>query len=142
MDDLKQSVQNAVLEQKDPLLVYKFEGFQLFKNLIAKVNEETVGFLYLANIHVKQEEEVMEAKQIKAPKQNYIENKAQVQSSTSSELNVATEEVPKLEPIKSNKVANRNDKVTVQYIDGSVKKDVKYKTVEEDINNKRCVLLD
>src|SRR5687768_16788166 len=45
MDDLKQSVQNAVYEQKDPLLIYKFEGFELFKRFIAKVNEETISFL-------------------------------------------------------------------------------------------------
>jgi len=39
MDDLKQSVQNAVYEQKDPLLIYKFEAFELFKQFIAKLNE-------------------------------------------------------------------------------------------------------
>jgi len=45
MDDLKQSVQSAVYEQKDPLLIYKFEAFELFKRFIAKVNEDTVSFL-------------------------------------------------------------------------------------------------
>ena len=45
MDDLKQSVQSAVYEQKDPLVIYKFEGFELFKKFIAKVNQETVSFL-------------------------------------------------------------------------------------------------
>ena len=45
MDDLKQSVQNAVYEQKDPLLIYKFESFKLFKTLINKINKEIVSFL-------------------------------------------------------------------------------------------------
>ena len=45
MDDLKQSVQNAVYEQKDPLLIYKFESFNLFKTLIEKINKEIVSFL-------------------------------------------------------------------------------------------------
>jgi len=40
MDDLKQSVQNAVYEQKDPLLIYKFEAFELFKRFIGKLNED------------------------------------------------------------------------------------------------------
>jgi preprotein translocase subunit SecA len=143
MDDLKQSVQNAVLEQKDPLLIYKFEGFQLFKSLIGKVNEEIIGFLFHAHIEAQQpQDSVMEAKQIKAPKPNYTEHKAQVQSSIQSEVETETEEAPKQEPIRSNKIANRNDKVSVQYIDGSVKRDVKYKTVEEDINQRRCVLID
>jgi preprotein translocase subunit SecA len=50
MDDLKQSVQNAVYEQKDPLLIYKFEGFEAFKRFIAEVNEQTVSFLAKADI--------------------------------------------------------------------------------------------
>jgi preprotein translocase subunit SecA len=54
MDDLKQSVQNAVYEQKDPLLIYKFEGFELFKRFIAKVNEDTISFLLKADIPVQQ----------------------------------------------------------------------------------------
>jgi len=45
MDELKQSVQNAVYEQKDPLLIYKFESFNLFKALIEKINKDIVSFL-------------------------------------------------------------------------------------------------
>jgi len=50
MDDLKQSVQNAVYEQKDPLLIYKFESFNLFKSLIEKVNKDIVSFLLKAGL--------------------------------------------------------------------------------------------
>jgi preprotein translocase subunit SecA len=45
MDDLKQSVQSAVYEQKDPLLIYKFESFELFKKILDKMNTETISFL-------------------------------------------------------------------------------------------------
>ena len=45
MDDLKQSVQNAVYEQKDPLLIYKFEAIDLFKALMSKINKDIVSFL-------------------------------------------------------------------------------------------------
>ncbi len=45
MDELKQSVQNAVYEQKDPLLVYKIEAFKLFRNMLNAVNKEVVSFL-------------------------------------------------------------------------------------------------
>ncbi len=45
MDELKQSVQNATYEQKDPLLIYKFESFELFKTIIAKVNKDVVSTL-------------------------------------------------------------------------------------------------
>jgi preprotein translocase subunit SecA len=45
-------------------------------------------------------------------------------------------------PAKSEKVANRNDKVSVQYPDGRVLRDVKFKKVEDDINNNRCIIID
>ncbi len=50
MDDLKTSVQNAVYEQKDPLLIYKFESFELFKRMVSDTNREIVSFLYNANL--------------------------------------------------------------------------------------------
>ncbi|MCX3265805.1 preprotein translocase subunit SecA [Pedobacter agri] len=70
MDDLKQSVQNAVYEQKDPLVIYKMEAFNLFKNMLNAVNKEVVSFLYKGGIPVQQEaEEVREAPApVKQPK--------------------------------------------------------------------------
>ena len=50
MDDLKQSVQTASYEQKDPLLIYKFESFNLFKNLILKINKDICSFLSLGKL--------------------------------------------------------------------------------------------
>jgi preprotein translocase subunit SecA len=54
MDELKQSVQNAVYEQKDPLLVYKFEAFNLFRSMLATVNKEIVSFLFRGGIAAQQ----------------------------------------------------------------------------------------
>ena len=50
MDDLKQSVQTAVHEQKDPLLIYKFESFKLFNILLDIINKEAISFLFKANL--------------------------------------------------------------------------------------------
>lgn len=50
MDDLKTSVQNAVYEQKDPLLIYKFESFDLFKRMVDDTNKNMVSFLFRANL--------------------------------------------------------------------------------------------
>jgi preprotein translocase subunit SecA len=52
------------------------------------------------------------------------------------------EPVEKAQPAKSVKIASRNQRVNVQYADGTVKKDVKFKTVEDDIKNNRCVIID
>lgn len=50
MDELKQSVQTAQIEQKDPLLIYKFEAFKLFQNLLMEINKEVIAFLYKSEI--------------------------------------------------------------------------------------------
>ena len=59
-----------------------------------------------------------------------------------AELGIAVAPPPRQEPVRSQKVANRNDKVSVQYMDGRVVRDVKYKTVEQDVLAQRCVLVD
>ena len=55
MDDLKQSVQTAYLEQKDPLVIYKITAFDLFKQMDSEVNKDIVGFLCHASIPVEQQ---------------------------------------------------------------------------------------
>jgi preprotein translocase subunit SecA len=54
MDDLKQSVQTAVYEQKDPLVIYKTTAFELFSNMNAEVNKDIVSFLCHAGLPVEQ----------------------------------------------------------------------------------------
>ncbi|MFM9051945.1 MAG: helicase-related protein, partial [Bacteroidota bacterium] len=62
MDDLKQSVQNAVYEQKDPLLIYKFESFELFKRMIGETNREIISFLFKGLIPQQDATQVREAR--------------------------------------------------------------------------------
>jgi preprotein translocase subunit SecA len=145
MDDLKQSVQTAVYEQKDPLLIYKFEGFEAFKKLVARVNEETVSFLLKADVPVQKSEQVQEARTQRV-KQKLNEKKEESKSLLSGGQQAPpTGSRPpqeKVMPVKSEKIANRNDKVSVQYPDGRVLRDVKYKKVEDDIINNRCVVIE
>lgn len=54
MDDLKQSVQTAYLEQKDPLIIYKMEAFELFRRMDSEVNKEIVSFLCHSSIPIEQ----------------------------------------------------------------------------------------
>jgi preprotein translocase subunit SecA len=61
MDELKQSVQNATYEQKDPLLIYKFESFELFKGVINRVNRDVVSTLMKGFIPTESADEVREA---------------------------------------------------------------------------------
>ena len=144
MDDLKQSVQNAVYEQKDPLLIYKFEGFEAFKRFIGKVNSETISFLMKSDIPIQEPEQVQEARtqrsRVKLNEQKEESRSLLSGGGQQEGQQRAVEE--KVLPVKSDKIANRNDKVTVQYPDGKVLKDVKYKKVEEDIKTGRCIVIE
>ena len=62
MDELKTSVQNAVYEQKDPLLIYKFESFELFKKMLEEINRDVLSFLYKGFIAVQDPANVREAR--------------------------------------------------------------------------------
>lgn len=129
MDDLKQSVQNASYEQKDPLLIYKFEAVELFQNFLNKVNSQTVEFLMKATVAELRFQQMVPPAPVQTPK-----------------LSTNKEEESKgpamLTPAKSQKVANRNDRVNVQYSDGTIKRDVKFKNVEEDVLSGKAVIVD
>jgi preprotein translocase subunit SecA len=145
MDDLKQSVQNAVYEQKDPLLIYKFEGFEAFKRFLARVNEDTISFLMKADIPEQRADEVQEAR---TQRRVRLSEQKEESKSLLSGGQGGTPQQPsrppqeKVMPARSVKVAGRNDKVTVQYADGRVLKDVKFKKIEEDLRNNKCVIID
>jgi len=127
------------------LLIYKFEGFELFKRLIGKVNEETISFLMKADIPIQQAEQVEEAHSKRRARYNEQKEESQSLLSGSGQGRPSQTGRPpqeKVMPMKSEKMANRNDKVTVQYTDGRILKDVKYKKVEEDIKNNRCIVID
>jgi preprotein translocase subunit SecA len=147
MDDLKQSVQMAVHEQKDPLLVYKFESFEMFKVFVNKVNKDVVSFLMKAGIAVQEDSEMILVNEPqKKPRNEPKLTLAKADSVQDIHQNENDYHDPtpvqKTSPLRAVKIADRNQKVNVRYSDGKVLKDVKYKKVEEDINNNRCILID
>ena len=68
MDDLRQSVQHAIHEQKDPLLIYKFESFNLFKQMMQKFNSEIISFLFKGNLPDQIGTDASNIQQIEGPK--------------------------------------------------------------------------
>ena len=82
MDELKTSVQLAVHEQKDPLLIYKLEAFKLFRNMLDGVNKEVISFLFKGDLP-QQNQNIQEARQVRE-KQNYTESKDEIESSESA----------------------------------------------------------
>ena len=111
MDELKQSVQNAVYEQKDPLLVYKFEAFELFRQMLAAVNKEMVSFLFRGGIPVQQQpEEVREAKpQPKLDLRKMRTSKPELVRETNGVPMEDTRELQKATPVRVENKVGRND---------------------------------
>jgi preprotein translocase subunit SecA len=111
MDELKQSVQNAVYEQKDPLLVYKFEAFELFRGMLANVNKEIVSFLFRGGIPVQQQaEEVKEARpEPKLDLRKMKTTKAEVVSESNGMPMDDFQEPQKITPIRVDPKIGRND---------------------------------
>lgn len=145
MDDLKQSVNNAVYEQKDPLLIYKFEALKLFKTFIQKVNEDVVTFLLKANIYAEEQQPIQQQRAPRPEPKPVLRESRAPEPAMAGEMGGYEEDgppIPKAQPVKAEKIANRNERVTVRYYNGELKRDVKYKTVEEDILASRCVVVD
>ncbi|MCE7073489.1 MULTISPECIES: preprotein translocase subunit SecA [Dyadobacter] len=149
MDDLKQSVQNAVFEQKDPLLIYKFESVELFKRFLSKVNFDMISFLMKADIP---QEEAVPATAVQqtvrrpAPAPELHTNREEDfdldMDGGPNEYARNMESTTKAQPVRTIKIADRNQKVSVQYRDGRILRDVKFKKVEQEVKNGDCVVIE
>ena len=74
MDDLKQSVQNATYEQKDPLLIYKFESFNLFKGILEKISRDVLAFMTRAHIPLRNSNEEIPVREEQQRKRTDLTN--------------------------------------------------------------------
>jgi preprotein translocase subunit SecA len=138
LDDLKQSVQSATYEQKDPLLIYKFESFNLFKNMIQKINHEVVSFLVKGNLPIQDPDAVREAQ---APRGIDHSRLKEERTDLLSQAHADTQGPRKTAPVvRTEKKYGRNDKVKVQYNDGRVM-EKKYKMVEVDLKRGECRII-
>jgi preprotein translocase subunit SecA len=144
LDDLKQSVQNASYEQKDPLLIYKFESYELFKTAIDKINKEVISGLLKGMIPIQDSSQVSQAR---GPRRMDISNLQQTKREAGSAYEGAApgdgqarqSQQQKVEPVRSGKKYGRNDIVRVRYQNGKIV-EAKYKKLELDINSGACVL--
>ncbi|HNY07108.1 MAG TPA: preprotein translocase subunit SecA [Bacteroidales bacterium] len=105
MDELKQSVQAATYEQKDPLLIYKFESFQLFKVLVQKINKDVSSFIIRGNLPM---EEAGDVKEAQIPRH---QDREKLQEGRSDMLAAAnrTSEQQITQPVHVEKKVGRND---------------------------------
>ena len=122
MDDLRSAVNNAQYEQKDPLLVYKLESFELFKNMLLRLNTETTEFLM--KIDIPEEKEIENSNKEIIHENHYQKAKINQGSSNTSQTNTpqfqgsegyeeamrnSNQQVEKQQPITVEEKIGRND---------------------------------
>ena len=105
LDELKHSVQNAHYEQKDPLLIYKFESFNLFKQMIQKINTDVISFLMRANVPMQDGSQVKEQRARAVDRSKLKEQR----NDLLSQANSNTQERQVTQPIHVEKKVGRND---------------------------------
>jgi preprotein translocase subunit SecA len=143
LDDLKQSVQTATYEQKDPLLIYKFESHQLFMDMIGKINKEIVSSLLKGFIPLRDSSGIQEAA---GPRRLDMSRFEQTKSDAQSAYRrrgpdgmPEDQQSRRIEPVRTGRKIGRNEVVKVRYSNGEIM-EAKYKKVEQDIISGRCVL--
>ncbi len=110
MDDLKQSVQNATYEQKDPLLIYKLESFNLFSDMVIDINKTVIATLMKGQIPIQDASEVHEARQQKRLDMSRMSmSKTETPSYSGNTDTVASGQTSKPQPVHVGKKIGRND---------------------------------
>ncbi|BCY28538.1 preprotein translocase subunit SecA [Flavobacterium okayamense] len=150
MDELKQSVQLAVHEQKDPLLIYKFEAFELFRKMMDEVNKDVISFLFKADLPSQNPNTISEAKEVKQ-KENYTETKEESlntdeiaarnrqagQQASQPQQQQVTETI-----VRETPKINRNDTVTIKHVMSGKSETMKFKKAESMLASGEWILVD
>ncbi|WP_339341979.1 preprotein translocase subunit SecA [uncultured Polaribacter sp.] len=125
MDELKHSVQNASYEQKDPLLIYKFEAFELFKLTVDEINKEVLSFLFKGELPA-QSNQISEARDRKKERLNT--SKADVQNSSEQAISNSRQQSEPVETVvRDQPKIGRNERVTIKNVMSGEQKEVKFK---------------
>ena len=148
MDELKQSVQLAVHEQKDPLLIYKFEAFELFQGMIIRLNKELISFLLKGSIPSNEDNSIKEAKRprkkdiLKTSKDDVLNTEELAAKRRAVAAGAGQQARPTVETVVRNlPKIGRNDRVTIKNVKTGESKILKYKQAEPEIYSGQWVLI-
>ena len=125
MDDLKQSVQNASYEQKDPLLIYKFEAFELFKITVDQINREVLSFLFKGELPAQNRNQISEAR--KQKRERVSTSKATVQNTSEQAIQNSRQQEPVETVVREQPKIGRNERITIKNVMSGEEKEVKFK---------------
>ncbi len=142
MDELKQSVQLAVHEQKDPLLIYKFEAFNLFNNMLNGINREVISFLFKGDLPQQSAPAIQEAKEVRE-KENYKTQKDEIVSSeaTNREAGQTQQRQVTETIVRDMPKINRNDNVTIKQVATGKTETMKFKKAENLLSTGEWIIV-
>ncbi len=147
MDELKQSVQLAVHEQKDPLLIYKFESFELFKEMINQVNKDVISFLFKGEIPRETADTIQEARarkreNLETTKEEIPNMDERASQSRAAGANTQRQQQVVETIVRDKPKIGRNERVTIKHVMSGENKTLKYKQAEPLITKGEWVLVD
>ena len=146
MDELKQSVQLAVHEQKDPLLIYKFEAFELFKSMIDQVNKDVISFLFKGELPTETQNTIHEARMRQREKlktqKDEIPNMEERAAQSRAAGNTQKQQEVVETIVRDRPKIGRNDRVTIKHVMSGENRTLKYKQAEPLIARGEWVLVD
>jgi len=158
MDELKTAVQTASYEQKDPLLIYKFEAYELFRDMLDKVNKEVISFLFKGDLPAPDPNQIRESRQQRRRKPRYTETRS---DRTAARAAQPQRHIPSMEELaekgpqaaaqtqaptvtapirRQGKKIGRNEKVIIMNVNTGEEKEMKFKKAEKLLQSGEWVL--
>jgi preprotein translocase subunit SecA len=137
MDELKQSVQLAVHEQKDPLLIYKFEAFNLFRKTLDGINKEVISFLFKGDLPSQNPNNIQEAREVHQEEdytttKDDIMNTDEMAAKAQEQAMNSQQQRPNVTEtiVRDAPKINRNDNVTIKHVMSGKTETMKFKKAE------------
>ena len=142
MDDLRTSVQHASIEQKDPLVIYKKEAFDLFSGMLGKMSKEVISFLVRGDLPKDGDQDPSQTEVVDFEEVGHAFDEGHVSSTPAPEFagsegydeamqNTGNQnQAPKQKPIVVQPKIGRNEKVLIRHMQTGEEKEVKFKQAE------------
>lgn len=141
VDDLRRSVQNAVYEQKDPLVIYKQESFYVFQRMLDRVNKEIISFLFKGELPTPDPQQIQQARQAK--QENVQTNRGAEENQNSPRTaNNGSASRPEITAPRTVVKILPNDKVSLRNVSTGEKKEMKFKLAKPLIDRGEWILVE
>ncbi|MFK8045403.1 MAG: preprotein translocase subunit SecA [Crocinitomicaceae bacterium] len=153
MDDLRTSVQHASIEQKDPLVIYKKEAFDLFTQMTGKMSKEVISFLVRADLPKDAAQDPRQTEVVDFEEVGHAFDQGTVSSTPAPEFSGSEgyseasarsgnpAQPPKRKPVVTEQKIGRNEKVKIRHFQSGEEKELKYKQAEPLLKTRTWMLV-